>query len=288
MNQKFYPNGAVIDLTTICPAHCFFCYRANKNEIKKVSNFKNQTMKFDIYKRIIDELVNYDTITWISLSGSSGEPLMIENLHDYSIYAREKKHFTDIVINTVGFNVNQQNVAKLLNSFTEISISLDSLDANSYSMIHPPLDYHKIVKNIHTLLNVKNEIKSQCTIKIRFTENEYNTGQYELFENYWKQYNVETYWRRKHSFIDIIKEMSNINGRINCNQPEKIVNVTIDGEITTCCLNYNRNPTFGSLLEKPLSAIWNSYEMNNWRTNRLHTTCKNCSGLGKISQHKNI
>ena len=82
--------------------------------------------------------------------------------------------------------------------------------------------------------------------------------------------------------------MSNINGRINCNQPEKIVNVTIDGEITTCCLNYNRNPTFGSLLEKPLSAIWNSYETNNWRTNRLHTTCKNCSGLGKISQHKNI
>lgn len=40
-------------------------------------------MPFETYKKIIDDAVQYDSITWLSLCGPMGEPLMNDNIEDF-------------------------------------------------------------------------------------------------------------------------------------------------------------------------------------------------------------
>lgn len=282
------PHALIIDTTLLCNNCCSFCWRFNYPEYLKGKNkqFHQKTMSFDIYKKIIDEACRYSSIHWLSLCGPMGEPMMNDRIEDFFEYAYKKNHFKTIVINTNGLAIHKRNISKLLNSIHEFSISVDSIQPETYEKIHGHKNLNQVIENIKSMIEYKKQYGAVAKIVVRFTENKYNHGQIDEFVEFFKNLGVdEINYTQEHAFAGVNKELcSDVTNKM-CDQPFKVVNFNFLGELTTCCINWHLNPVFGSIKKHSLKNLWESKKKLAWNKNCFNEDlCKNCSGLG-YSQH---
>lgn len=280
------PWGIVIDTTTLCNNSCSFCWRKNYPEYLKEINEKygkNPTMDFGTYKKIIDDVVQYESVKWLSLCGPMGEPCLNENLADFFEYAYKKNHFNIIAINTNGLAINRHDIGKLLNNITEFSISVDSIRPETYEKIHGSRKFlPHVIDNIKSLIEYKQKYGCVADIVVRFTENEINQGEYPEFEEFFLNLGVNRINHTKvHAFAGVKKELINKNTAKDCCQMNGVINFNFMGDMTTCCINWHLKPSFGSIKNKTIAQMWNNRKMKHWIKNSVNTEpCKNCSGLG--------
>ena len=283
----YKPTSLIVDLTTKCNQKCFFCWRINKQDhLINVLKDKNMTIDFNLYKKIIDESCQIDSLNWLSLCGPMGEPLLADNFLQYPRYAMSKNKFQTVLINTNGVALNNYDPKELLTSLTDIFISVDSVMPETYEKIHGNAKQLPIVlDNIKSLLSCKkNNPEIKTTIKVRFTENNYNKGEWKLFKKYFDDINCPIHHVKIHSFNGVNPERNNEIGAYLCNQPYSVINFNYRGEMTTCCTNYQLEPTFGSIKTHSIISLYNSRKFNKWRINRMKEICGNCGGLGTVTQ----
>lgn len=87
-------------LTTYCQAKCRSCERTNESTGEKVDWLKLQHMKFDTFKRVIDEGNFEEKLRYIQFCGELGDPMMhpeVSKFVDYSFRVADRVH-----INTNG------------------------------------------------------------------------------------------------------------------------------------------------------------------------------------------
>jgi radical SAM protein with 4Fe4S-binding SPASM domain len=141
-----------------------------------------------------------------------------------------------------------------------------------------------VVYNIWKLIDARDRNKTG-RIRVRFTENEKNRGQWDEFSSFFKRLGVDDVFRRKvHSFADLLAAEGTPVGQLVCNQPCGAVNFTMNGDLTTCCVNWRQDPVFGNIKGLDIKSLWESKDFENWRQQRLDSTCADCSGLGSIGQ----
>lgn len=281
-----YPHSLIIDTTVLCNNNCSFCWRSNYPEYlkhiqKDYSN--NHTMDFKTFKKIIDDAVQYDSIRWFSCCGPMGDPMLNSQIADFYEYANSKQHFKDICVNTNGLAIDKHNISKLLNNLTEFSISVDSICPETYGKIHGNPSYlKKVIENIKTLVEFKRNNKCLAKIVVRFTENEINMGEFPEFEKFFLRLGVdEINYTKIHGFAGVHKELKNQNTANSCQQILGAINFNFKGDMTTCCVNWQIEPTFGNINKNSIKEIWNNRKMKKWLKNRLDIEpCKNCSGIG--------
>ncbi len=291
-NELFnYPHSLIIDTTILCNNNCSFCWRKNNTEyLKQIQNkySQNHTMPFDVFKRIIDDAVQYDSLRWFSCSGPMGDPMMNPQISDFYEYVNKKRHFKDICVNTNGLSINKHNIEKLMNNITEFSISVDSINPNTYAKIHGNANFlPQVIENIKMLINYKNNNNCLAKIVVRFTENEINQGEFEEFKKFFLNLGVdEINYTQIHGFAGVHKNLKNQNAAKSCQQILGAINFNFMGDMTTCCVNWQINPTFGNIKNNTIKQMWNNKKMQDWLKNRLTTEpCKDCSGIGSDVQH---
>lgn len=288
---KYSPTSLVIDTTILCNNNCSFCWRSNNKEYLKEKNaqLEQKTMPFNIYKKIIDDACQYPSINWLSLCGAMGEPLLNEDIEKFYEYAYNKKHFNTITINTNGLAIDTKDIGKLLNCINEFSISIDSINPETYEKIHGKDCLDRVIENVKRCVEYKTAHKLDTKIVVRFTENKYNRGEIKKFLVYFKNMGVDyVNYTQEHSFIDVNKNLYNNLTNKYCNQPYKVINFNLLGDLTTCCVNWHFAPTFGSIKERSLKDLWESKIKFQWNKKRLSNICKNCSGLGESQNSKYI
>lgn len=284
------PHSLLIETSAACNNSCSFCWRSHKKEQIKLLKEKlnnNLTMDFKLYKKIIDEAISYDSLRWLCLGGPLGEPLLNPNIADFFEYANKRKHFHWICINTNGLAIHKHNIEKLLNNITDFSISVDSINQNTYKMIHGVDKLPQVVNNIKTLIEYKKNNQCLAKIVVRFTENEINKGEFDEFKKFFFDLGVdEINYTQLHGFAGVHKNLKNEVTAQNCQQIYGAININPNGDITTCCCNWKIEPTFGNLRKQKIWDIWNNKKMQDWLKNRLTTEpCKDCSGIGSDVQH---
>lgn len=282
------PHALIIDTTLLCNNSCSFCWRSNFPEYLKEKNkkIKQKSMPFNIYKKIIDDACQYRSIHWLSLCGPMGEPMMNDRIEDFFEYAYKKNHFAQIVINTNGLAIHKRDISRLLNSIHEFSISVDSIQPETYEKIHGHSNLKQVIENIKSLVEYKKNNGSVAKIVVRFTENKLNKGQIDEFIEYFKKIGVdEINYTHEHAFAGVNQELNSDITNKMCDQPFKVVNFNFLGELTTCCINWHMSPVFGSIKNHSIKQLWESKKKLEWnKTCFEKDLCKNCSGLG-FSQH---
>ena len=281
------PYALIIDTTLLCNNSCSFCWRSNFPDYLKEKSlqFENKTMSFDTYQKIIDDACQYDSVRWLSLCGPMGEPLLNDRIEDFYEYAYNKNHFEVITINTNGLAIHKKNISKLLNTIHEFSISIDSIRPETYEKIHGHKNFQQVITNIKLLVEYKKEHNALSKIVVRFTENDYNRGQFSEFKDFFEKIGVdEINYTQEHAFAGVNTSLSsNITNKM-CNQPN-CINFNFLGELTTCCINWHLEPVFGSIHNYSLKELWESKEKMIWNQNfNKSNICQNCGGLG-ISQN---
>ena len=112
-----FPLLATFQLTNKCNFNCRMCNIRN--------NPRQDTLPFEPFKRIIDDLADMGT-AFVSLSG--GEPLLIRNILDYVIYAKSKIPFVNLVTN--GYLLTEETAVGIAKSgLDSLSVSIDALGA---------------------------------------------------------------------------------------------------------------------------------------------------------------
>jgi len=284
------PWGLIIDTTVLCNNNCSFCWRSNflgrRNEIMKEYK-NNHTMDFETYKKIIDDACQYETLTWLSLCGPMGEPLMNDRIEDFYEYAYKKHHFDRITLNTNGLAINKRDIKRLLNSITEFSVSVDSIDPDTYEKIHGHKNLQQVIDNIKMLVEYEKQNGCVADIWVRFTENELNAGQILEFRESFANLGVDFINHvMVHGFAGVRKDLQNLETAFECDQLP-IVNFDFLGNLSTCCINWHLTPTFGNIKDKTLKQLWEGELKMDWNYNRLAMLpCSECSGLGSSVRHR--
>lgn len=285
------PHSLIVDTTILCNNSCSFCWRSNKKDyLKNIQDkySKNNTMDFNIYKKIIDDVVQYDSVRWFSLCGPMGDPMLNPMIADFYEYANNKNHFKTIAVNTNGLAINKHDIAKLLNNITEFSISVDSINPETYGKIHGSSSFlPQVIENIKSLVEYKKYNKCLATIVVRFTENDINIGEFPEFEKFFFDLGVdEINYTKIHGFAGLHKKLANKSTAKNCQQILGAINFNFKGDMTTCCVNWQLEPTFGNIQNNSIKEMWNNSKMKKWIKNTLNEEpCKDCSGIGHAVQH---
>ena len=126
------------------------CYQTDKTFSSKKNGFMG-FMKFELFKRIIDELEgNVEAITF----ASRGEPTLNKDLVKFLDYCKDK--FVAIKINSNLSNLNEELAEAIFrNNVQTLVISSDAPDKVNYEKIRVKGNFEKLLKNMELLLDIK-------------------------------------------------------------------------------------------------------------------------------------
>ncbi len=155
-----------IEHTTACNKHCIFCAHTYWNEQK-------ENMSFEKFKHAIDDI---PSLRWINLAGI-GSNFANKDFARMISYARSKH----INVNFVDeFDFFDKDKARLVIDIgiNSIFISFDAATKATYEMIKRGCNYDRTIKNIRTLLSLKEEMRSPFPVihfryivtKLNYTE----------------------------------------------------------------------------------------------------------------------
>jgi len=246
---KYNPFMLIVDQTVRCNEACFFCWRADPKQVKEKTAMaynKKVDMPIEMCKEIVDQASQYSSIRTFNVCGPMGDPLVVKDIVERGIYAREKG-FGDRMMNSNGVAADRHDPEELLLAYNNLKISLDTLDEDKYVEIHGKPHLSRVLKNIETLWKVKQDKNISGSLRAKVTINEKNEDEREAFIAWSERTGVPLEWKRIHSFVDHMPEYGNTAGMMLCEQPYKTINYNFRGEMTTCCINWHLEPTFGKV-----------------------------------------
>lgn len=229
--------GVEIETITTCNRKCPNCPNA-------YSKREDALMDNDLYKKIIDELVEIKFCGRIS-PHFYGEPLLDKRLPSLISYARRKLPFAHIRIFTNGDFLTKEMFDRLIEN------GVDDFCVTQYSKSMP-----KTMKQLFSQLDTKDKKKVLYRV----------IGEIKL------------------SSRGGLVPLKNFEKLESCDFPSSTVIIDYKGRVIFCCDDYLSKYAFGNVSSEKLIDIWNKEEYRKIRRNLLKgifdlDICKNC-GLG--------
>ena len=287
-----------IDPSDACNSKCNFCPTSDNKLMKEVKRPLKQ-MNFSLYKKIIDDLQEFETkIKVIRLYGH-GEPLLNKNFCDMVRYAKESNKVEMVDTTTNALLLNHKLNYQLADSgIDRINISVNGLSDEQYlKFTNTKVDFKKYVKNIEHLF--KNKKNTYIFIKINGdTISEEDEQKFlEIFEPIADSVAIEKSMSCWSGFEPKGFIRQDNNKGIYGQQIDKPVNICpyifyqlfihSSGEVSLCFLDCNLKMNIGDINNESVKQIWNGYKLRNMRKmmlykeRNIHPICSNCDQLLK-------
>ncbi|MDP2922434.1 MAG: radical SAM protein [Candidatus Omnitrophota bacterium] len=277
-----FPKVVLIDTVSLCNLRCSMCVHKNMKR-------KQGVMQWKLFTKIIDEItmVDKNARVWMVFFG---EALILKktkpSIFDLIKYAKDKG-LRDVVLNS-NANLLDLKTAKALIAcgLDAIYIGIDAFLPETYSKIRVGGNYKKTVRNILTLIKLKNKSKSsKPKIYVQFVEMNINRAQKKDFIEFWKKYDVTIKIRPMVSWagsIDAPNLVLDNKARWPCYWALQTMSITDTGKVVTCAVDLDATFIAGDVNKNSLKEIWNG-KLKGLRAlhiakkfNRLPDNCKNC------------
>lgn len=285
MNEYYnYPKNIHIEISSKCNLSCCQC-KLTYDEYES----KNFNLRFDDYKKIIDELdieksVNYNILRLQGIGESSLHP----DLNKMITYAKEKNIFKEIsfITNLLGTN-SKEYIKYLENGLDTLIISLDSINQETLNFIRTGTNIKKFIQNLcdiskyhfdklsiatsvskYTITELEEIAKLLIRLKIKSWQLQpmVNWG-YTLIKNRNIVSNEDFYLDKDDidNANNILKQFGkqiNIRylsmGNNPCDLPLNWLNINSDGYIMPCFTNSDHNLiNYGNIRDNNVIELWN-------------------------------
>ena len=274
-NNKSLFDSIYFELRTRCSGQCPFCAASIQNESRA-----DETMQFDIYKRVIDQLSELKfsgTIAW----HVNSEPLLIKNIDEFVAYARKSCPDAWLQILSNGRSLNPLNGEKLIES------GINEISLNIYNdNFHAPTP-----KNI---LNFEKEVlekKFQPSEILTGFRNKDLSGKFIKYNKFKRRLNI-TMSNRAGSSPN--KQSNQVLPKIGfCQYPFTQFNVTANGKVSHCCADLRFVLPMGNVKNESIEEIWHGRKFNQIRNKLLESKrdelpmCSKCDFYGIKTNPKN-
>lgn len=265
--EKKFPMLVVLENTNVCNLRCIHCPIGNG--WTETPHYKPKYMKWEIFKKIVDEIANYNIQQLIF--SPEGENLVHPEFIDQLNYSKERgiKKIT-IITNALtldnnamikGKKTTKTNFEAILENEPEvINISLDAAKKKTYEKIRVGSDYHRVWSNVHRLINHRNKKNYKTKIMLNIIEQEENNDEVELFKNYWKDEADRIIVRPYLNNLGLTpnKKKYNFTDRWPCPQLWKRVSINANGDIRFCVVDWDDKSALGNIKNISIKEIWQS------------------------------
>jgi len=274
-----FPLNIDIEASSACELKCDHCFR------QYMDMRENQFMKFDLYKKIIDEASKYKLFT-LKFS-MRGEPTSDKDLPRKVEYAK-KMGIKEVWINTHGANLNEEFTRKLLKAKPDwITVSIDGLN-EMYESIRKPMKFKTIFENAKRLKILRDEISPDTFLNtqglwsaIKHDPKDYYNTLKPHFDRV--AYNMDMNFKE----IDVIPDPEFVCPRLWLR-----LAITSEGDVLKCPSDFEKDEVMGNIREKSIKEIWDIEQEKN---RQLHLAkkknesipCKKCHHGAKIVPKKN-
>lgn len=273
-----YPPNVQIEITSICNFRCIFCYQTD-NEFNKRSGGFMGHMKFDVFKKIIDELEG--NVQFLTLA-SRGEPLICKDFDKMIKYTKGK--FLGLKINTNASLLTEDKAKSILESdVCTLVISADAADEKNYSKYRVNGDLNKILANLKKFNQIKNHYYPDSKIITRVSGVKFDKEQnYQKMKDFWgsmvDQVAFVNYLPWENAYE---KKPNNLN--TPCSDLWRRMFIWWDGSVNPCDVDYKSSLKVSNVKNQTIKEIWNSKKYNNLREKHLNNQrqkiniCSKCS-----------
>lgn len=261
-----FPSEIFIETSNACNLKCVMC------PMSTGIGRKPETMKFEVFKLIIDQIAGVIPRASLFLSG---EPLLNRELARFVRYCSDRSIYTRI--HTNGNLMSEQAAKDLIEAgLDELSFSFDGPTEERHMKMRVNSDFNKVLGNIRNFLRIKaerNSVKPKTLIQSIYYPGESK----ELIEEGLKKlfHDVQGYETNViplHDFpTDLetsarVKQENRKDGYTAvCSFPYNRMVVYVDGTVVACCKDFRGTLVIGDIKKEPLLAIWNNNAMRELR-----------------------
>lgn len=278
----------------ICDLRCPQCWIPS---FVKDETVKKHFMEWPLYKKIIDQVTEmdaaYNVRTAIRYLGS-GESLLDPDLIEKISYAKQKlKGAVALITNGQKLNSfregkNQTLAQELLDTRIDlIDISIDATNNTVYQKVRGDQKhtYEQLAKNVLSLITLRNSGHYTTTIMGSFLIQPENYHQGHAFVETWGSLLDQYILRKYHSYRGHIaaKPLASTQGHKSCAAPFGRLNITSDGKVTACYLDWLEEEVVGDL-NQPGGHIIDSWQQGMRPFQEAHLSgkkpdfCNGCDG----------
>jgi len=243
-----FPLSIYIETTNNCNLNCIMCPQ-------KKSNRKKGKMSNNLFYKIIDEIAAKQPAVAVS-PFFFGEPLMDNTIFDKLSYCK-KMGLSYIKLSTNGSLLfKNDNYKKLIDTnLDSLIISFDAITRDKYESIRRGSDFSFFIRGVDSLINYKEKISSNIKIVGQFINLSNNQTEKKIFRNYIKTRKLEPQFVSLHHWGKPLNyEATKL--RYPCNNPLYSAVILHNGDLTTCCMDYEGTCTFGNLNHNSLESLW--------------------------------
>jgi radical SAM protein with 4Fe4S-binding SPASM domain len=253
-----FPSHVDIELSSLCNLNCPMCYTTTD---KFKTTVKGTNMDLKLYKKIIDECVEYNLFS-IRLS-LRGEAFLNKNIFDMIKYAKEKG-IKEVSTLTHGGFLDEEKFEKLIDLDLDwLTISFDGI-GETYDKIRYPLKFEDSVEKIRRYQEIKkNKGVSKPVIKVQTVWPAISKNPQEFYDIF----NPITDQIASNPLLDYLGNDTNIVFEENFTCPqlwERLV-IGADGHVMLCANDEMESYTLGDVTNESLFDVWHGEKMTKSR-----------------------
>ena len=290
------PFVVFVDPASACNFHCPFCPTGHRDLIDNTGRFQG-VMKLDLFKKIIDDIGQFERPIKVLRMYKDGEPFLNKKLAEMIAYAKQSGAVEYIDTTTNGSLITPERLGPVLEAgLDKINISVDGMNNEQYKRFTGfDFDFARFVEHIRWL----DANKGDCEVVIKIPGDLITEAQrqefYDTFGDYcdrifienfapcWPEFDVEA-----HTGVKITEGIYQqpISGTDTCPYIFYSISVNADGLVSSCFLDWGRKLIVGDVKQDSLKAIWHSDKMNELRRQHLEGKRKSlpvCSQCGQLS-----
>jgi radical SAM protein with 4Fe4S-binding SPASM domain len=299
----------MIEPTNRCNFQCTFCPTGDSELLKKV-NRPIGHMELNLFKKIINDMVEFDTKIKSLRLFKDGEPFINKDIIEMIKYAKEKNITEEIYIISNGSLINKNLAEKIVDSgLDKLRISIEHVNNEKYKEITKTYDkYDEIVNNIKYLFTYKQKNNPSMIIDIKIIDTLLDDNSKEKFLNDfqnisdimtfeslmgWSNSDKKDFTLGSNSEYGINSKEQLRNVQV-CPEPFKGLSVNFNGNVSICCVDWSHKTLVGDLKKESLKEIWNGDKLQKFRTIHLKKekykieACKECHYLKGTNQLANL
>ena len=291
--SKEFPSQIMLDITEVCNLACIHCAHP---QFKESNVYAKAMLDPELNTKMVKEVAKYGRqITKYIRYTSNGEPLVHPKSYEMINYAIDYSD-TKVTLTTNGTLLNEKKMLKLLNSGLHmIDISIDAVNASTYSKIRVNGDFNKTKSNVLKLINLIEKSTYKTKLIVSFVEQELNLKQSDEFRDYWTEQGVKDVVIRKlhtnsgSNYNSNIYKKNEVIARRPCLYPWERVVLTAKGNLNFCPTDWFGKANICNYRETTIKDLWHSTFYNQLRNKHIcnkylnSDICKNCPDWSNTS-----
>ncbi len=268
------PFAIYIDPANACNFHCTFCPTAYPDLLKKVGRPKG-LMKMELFRKIVEDLKEFDKRLKIANLYKDGEPLLNRDFPEMVRYLKDADVVDRIWTKTNGALLKPELNEKLANCGLDmICISVEAVSSEGYKQVAGAnIDYVTFKQNVRDLyertkttkLYVKIADTGLSELEARqFFDDFQSTCSYISIEKLmgWSNSSVKDF--RLGTRSDTYDGLP-LTPKLVCPYPFYTLAVNFDGSVSLCCADWAHDTVVGNAATESLRQIWEGERLYEFR-----------------------